>query len=61
MVMQPRGGGGVMLQQDKYILGNYGIKNFKGHLWAWEKIDDVGVPGHDAPFHILHSNHRPCH
>jgi hypothetical protein len=28
---------GVMLQQDKYIFGNYGITNAKGHLWVWNK------------------------
>jgi hypothetical protein len=27
--------GGVILQQDNYILGNYGIKDAKGHLWVW--------------------------
>jgi hypothetical protein len=26
---------GVMLQQDKYILDNYGIMDVKGHLWVW--------------------------
>jgi hypothetical protein len=25
---------GVMLQQEKYILGNYRIKDAKGHLWV---------------------------
>jgi len=29
--------GGVLLQQDKYILGNYGIRDAKGHLWVWNK------------------------
>jgi hypothetical protein len=29
--------GGVMLQQDKYILGNYGIRDAKGYLWGWNK------------------------
>jgi hypothetical protein len=33
MVMQ----GGVMLQHDKCILGNYGFKDAKGHLWVWNK------------------------
>jgi hypothetical protein len=28
---------GVMLQQDKYIFGNYGITDAKGHLWVWNK------------------------
>ncbi len=28
---------GVMLQQNKYILGNYGIMDAKGHLWVWNK------------------------
>jgi hypothetical protein len=26
--------GGVMLQQEKYIVGNHGIKDAKGHLWV---------------------------
>jgi hypothetical protein len=26
-----------MLQHDKYILGNYGIKDAKGDLWAWNR------------------------
>jgi hypothetical protein len=28
--------GWVMLQQDKYILGNYGIKDAKGHFMGME-------------------------
>jgi hypothetical protein len=28
---------GVMLQQDKYILGNYGIMDANEHLWVWNK------------------------
>jgi hypothetical protein len=28
---------GVMLQHDKYILGNYGIRDAKGHLWVWNR------------------------
>jgi hypothetical protein len=54
-------GVGVMLQHDKYILGNYGIKDAKGHLWVWNK--KLVMWGHRdmmAPFHILHSNHKPC-
>jgi len=31
------GAKGVMLQQDKYIFGNYGITDAKGHLWVWNK------------------------
>jgi hypothetical protein len=53
--------GEVMLQQDKYILGNYGIKDAKGHLWVWNKT--LVMWGHQdmmAPFHILHNNHKPC-
>jgi len=47
-MLMPRG---VMLQYDKYILGNYGIKDAKGHLWVWNrKIGDVGVLGHDVTF-----------
>jgi len=29
--------GGVVLQQDKYILGNYGIRDAKEHILAWNK------------------------
>jgi hypothetical protein len=46
-----------MLQHDKYILGNYGIMDAKGHLWVWNK--KIMMWGHHdmmAPFHILHNN-----
>jgi len=44
----------VMLQQDKYILGNYGIKDAKGHLWVWNrKLVMWGCQDMMAPFHIL--------
>jgi hypothetical protein len=52
---------GVMLQHDKYILGNYGIKDAKGDLWMWSK--NLVMWGHKkmvAPLHILHNNHKPC-
>jgi hypothetical protein len=29
--------GGVMLRHEKYILGNYGIKDAKEHLWVWNR------------------------
>jgi hypothetical protein len=41
-----RGGGGVLLQQDKYILGNYGIRDAKKYLWGWnKKLVTWGVKG----------------
>jgi hypothetical protein len=43
--------GGVMLQHDKYILGNYGIRDVKGHLWVWnKKLVMWGGLGHDGTF-----------
>jgi hypothetical protein len=27
----------VRLQHDKYIFGNYGVMDAKGHLWVWNK------------------------
>jgi hypothetical protein len=54
-------GGGVMLQQDKHILGNYGIRDAKGPLWVWKwKFVMWGHQNMMTPFHILHGNHRPC-
>jgi hypothetical protein len=59
MVVQG-GGGGMMLQDDKYILGNYGIKDAKGHFFGWNmKLVMWGRQDMMAPFHILHYNHRP--
>jgi hypothetical protein len=53
--------GGVLLQQDKYILRNYGIRDAKGHLWVWNnKLVMWGHQDMRAPFHILHDDHRPC-
>jgi hypothetical protein len=43
---------GVMLQHDKYIFGNYGIKDAKGDLWAWNRklvmSKDDGTSSHFA-------------
>ncbi len=50
-----------MLQHDKYILGIYGIKDAKGHLWVWnKKLMMWGCHDMMAPFHILHNIHRAC-
>jgi hypothetical protein len=49
---------GVMLRHDKYILGNYWIKDAKGHLWVWNM--KLVIWDMMAPFHILHNNHKPC-
>jgi hypothetical protein len=61
MAVQRGGGGGVMLQHDKHILGNYGIRDAKGHLWVWKrKLVMWGCQDMMTPFRILHSNHKPC-
>jgi hypothetical protein len=52
--------GEVMLQQNKYSFGNYGISDAKGHLWMWNK--KLAMWGHQnmTPFHILHNDYKPC-
>jgi hypothetical protein len=60
MVVQG-GAGGVILQHDKYILGNYEINDGNGHFLGWNR--KLVMWGHQdmiTPFHILHSNHMPC-
>ncbi len=60
-IIAMQGGGGVMLQHDKYFFGNYGIRDAKEHLWVWNR--KLVMWGHQdmmAPFHILHNNHNPC-
>jgi hypothetical protein len=50
-----------MLQLNKYILGNCGIKDAKGDLWVWNmKLVMWGCQEIMAPLHILHNNHKPC-
>jgi len=61
MLMQGEGGAGVMLQQNNYIFGNYGINDAKGHLWMRNiKLVMWGCQDMMATFNVLHNDYMPC-